>query len=263
MCGDILFRGDLVAAEEAFARAIERSPLRAERKVGQLLKETERKRDAKRIDQHDNSRERRENASQSGGTSISSRRRCSAAWASCARARATASDRTQGRPPVRVLRPAFDVPGFAGRLADGELLARAAHDFEPWRPGDEGVALRLDPPCVGDNPVDFTGEHDQPPPELARSLSLSAAPRGGAGAGAGRAANRSVRFGTRQPRTRLGFDPTTLRSSDDRAIFLSNPEAMALADPEQRNLPVHDLPISNIWLGGLGPFRRVPRRGSC
>jgi hypothetical protein len=52
-------------------------------------------------------------------------------------------------------------------LANGKLLASGAHDLEPWSPGGEGVALRLDPLGVGDNPVDFTGERDQPSPELA------------------------------------------------------------------------------------------------
>jgi hypothetical protein len=41
-----------------------------------------------------------------------------------------------------------------------------AHNLEPWRPGREGVALRLDLPGIGDKPVDFAAERDEPRPEL-------------------------------------------------------------------------------------------------
>jgi hypothetical protein len=64
----------------------------------------------------------------------------------------------------RVRWPALDVGELARRLADGGLLAGAGHDLEPWRPGGEGVALRLDPPGIGDKPVDLTAERDEPRP---------------------------------------------------------------------------------------------------
>jgi hypothetical protein len=92
-------------------------------------------------------------------------------------------------------------------LANGELLARAAHDFEPWRPGGEGVALRLELPGISNKPVDLAAERDELPPELGSILRRRGPSRS-------RLARQSFfdqpayRFGTPQPRARLAYDPT-------------------------------------------------------
>jgi hypothetical protein len=121
------------------------------------------------------------------GRSLRSARRM-AAHESQARCKRIAEPRQKSFSLLRIApwvrRPALDGRDCAGRLADGELLAGAGHDLEPWRPGGEGVALLLDPPGIGDNPVNFTGERDQPTAGARRDQCRpSVDPRGGAGAG--------------------------------------------------------------------------------